>query len=118
MSLNVKFEVTKDLQETALDAVEKARVSGKIKKGSNEATKAIERGIAKLVIVAEDVNPIEVVMHIPILCEEKKIACIPIKSKSEVGAAAGLNVPCSAIAVIEAGEAKELIDSINKKVLK
>lgn len=116
--LNVKFEVSKDIQEKALDAIEKAKSSGKIKKGSNEATKALEKGVAKLVVVAEDVNPIEVVMHIPILAEEKKIACIPVKSKTELGAAAGLSVPCAAIAIIEAGDARELIDEINKKVLK
>lgn len=118
MVLKVNFEVTKDLQEKALDAVEKARASGKIKKGSNETTKCLEKGIAKLVAVAEDVNPIEVVMHIPILAEEKKIACIPVKSKAELGAAAGLSVGCSAVAIIEAGDGKELIDEINKKILK
>lgn len=116
--LKVKFEVTKDIQEKALDAVERARASGKIKKGSNEATKSLEKGNAKLVVVAEDVNPIEVVMHIPVLAEEKKIACIPVKTKSELGAAAGLNVGCAAVAVIDAGDAKDLIEEINKKVLK
>ncbi len=118
MVLNVKFEVTKELQENSLDAVEKAKASGKIKKGSNETTKSLEKGIAKLVVVAEDVSPIEVVMHIPILAEEKRVVCMPVKSKVELGAAAGLSVGCSAVAVIEEGDGKKLIDDINKKVLK
>ena len=61
----VKFEVPEELKEKVLQAVEIARNSGKIKKGTNETTKAIERGIAKLVVIAEDVEPEEIVMHLP-----------------------------------------------------
>ena len=50
--------------------IELARKTGKIEKGTNEVTKAIEKGNAKLVAVAKDANPPEVVMHIPMLCEE------------------------------------------------
>jgi len=118
MALNVKYEVSDNIKEKALDAVEKARASGKIKKGSNEATKSLEKGNAKLVVVAEDVNPIEVVMHLPILCEEKGVACIPVKTKLELGTAAGLGVPCAAVAIIDAGDGKDLVVEINKKLLK
>ena len=58
-----------------LDIVEIARTSGKIRKGANEATKAIEKGDAKLVVYAGDVNPKEVIMHLPLLCKEKNIPC-------------------------------------------
>ena len=53
--------------------IEKARKTGKIEKGTNEVTKAIERGTAKLVVYATDVEPKEIVQHIPMLCKEKKI---------------------------------------------
>ncbi len=95
--------------EKAYEAVEVARTTGKIRKGTNEVTKAIERGIAKLVVVAKDVMPPEVTMHIPLLCKEKHIACVEVPSREELGAAAGLQVATSSIAITEPGEAAAII---------
>lgn len=111
----VKFEMPKDLAEKTYEAVEKARDSGKTRKGVNEVTKAIERGVAKLVIMAEDVEPEEVLMHIPVLCDEKKIPFSYVPAKAELGKAAGLEVPTSSIAIVEDGGGKKLIDDISKK---
>ena len=94
--------------------IEKARTSGKIEKGTNEVTKAIERGTAKFVAYAADVNPKEIVQHIPILCKEKKIACQEADSKQKLGIAAGLPVSASSIAVIESGDAESEINSLKK----
>jgi large subunit ribosomal protein L7Ae len=88
------------------DIVEKARKSGKIEKGTNEVTKAVERGTAKLVVYAADVEPKEIVAHIPILCKEKSIKCEEADSKQKLGVAAGINVGCSSVAVIDMGDAK------------
>jgi len=88
------------------DLIEKARKTGKIEKGINEVTKAIERGTAKLVAVASDVSPKEIIQHIPLLCKEKGIKCEEVDSKEKLGIAAGLKVPCSSIAVIETGDAE------------
>jgi len=60
----VKFEVPAELENKALEALELARDTGKIKKGTNEVTKSIERGVAKLVLIGEDVQPEEIVAHI------------------------------------------------------
>jgi len=89
---------------------------GKVKKGVNEVTKAVERGTAKLVVTAEDVSPKEIIAHIPLICGEKKIKYVTIPSKSELGKAAGLNKDCSSIAIISAGEGdgKELLMKIVK----
>lgn len=86
------------------EKVEKARKTGKIEKGINEVTKAIERGTAKLVVVAKDVEPAEIVQHIPILCKEKKISLEEADNKQKLGVAAGINVSCSAVAIIEEGK--------------
>ncbi|MEK6868184.1 MAG: ribosomal L7Ae/L30e/S12e/Gadd45 family protein [Nanoarchaeota archaeon] len=94
------------------EAVEVARNTGKIKKGSNEVTKALERGAAKLVVVAKDVQPAEVVMHLPLLAKEKGIPCVEVPSKEQLGAAAGLALGTTAIAIVVEGEAKKLIDAI------
>ncbi len=88
------------------EIVEKARKTGKIEKGINEVTKAIERGTAKLVVFAKDTSPPEIIQHLPILCKEKNIPCEEVDSKEKLGIAAGIKVPCSSIAVIEVGEAE------------
>jgi large subunit ribosomal protein L7Ae len=101
---------TKDVLELIEIAVAPS-TKGKVRKGINEVTKAIERGNAQVVVIAEDVSPKEIIAHIPILCEEKKIKFISVPTKAELGKAAGLNKDCSSIAIISAGEAegKELL---------
>ena len=96
------------MSEKIYEAVELAKKTGKITKGTNEATKAVERGTAKLVVIAKDVTPPEITMHIPLLCKEKGIPCVVAPSREELGAAAGLGVPTAAIAITKEGEAKDL----------
>lgn len=100
----VKFEVSKEIIDKAYQVVQVAKDSGKIRKGTNESTKAIERGIAKLVLIAEDVEPPQIVAHLPILCEERKIPYLFVPSKLDLGRSAGIDVGCAAVSVIEAGE--------------
>lgn len=108
-------EVNKELAAQALQLLNEVRVQGKIRKGTNEATKSIERGEAKLVVIAADVNPPEIIMHLPVLCNEKNIPNVFVDSKAELGAAAGLPVGTSAIAVANAGDAaKKLADFVDK----
>lgn len=112
----VKFEVPDKLMAEQLELVEKARKKGKVKVGINEVTKAIERGVAKLVLVAEDVNPIEVVMHLPLLCKEKGIPCSVVKTRKALGEKAGIPVSTAALAVIDEGEAKKELQELVKKL--
>jgi large subunit ribosomal protein L7Ae len=112
----VRFQVPEELIKKALQALEIARDTGKVRKGTNETTKTIERGQAKLVILAEDVDPPEVVAHVPLLCEEKKIPYIYVHSKEQIGTASGIDVPSAAVSIIEPGNARDLINDIAKKV--
>ena len=107
-------EISKETIDKVYEAIEVAKKTGKIKKGTNEVTKAIERGEAKLVAYAKDVNPPEVTMHIPLLCEEKGISCVEVPSKEELGVAAGIGVPKVSVAVTEEGEAAKLVKEVNK----
>ena len=100
--------------EKAYEIIELAKRSGKIKKGTNEVTKAIERGKAKLVIVAEDVSPKEITMHIPLLAKEKGVKCVNVPSKTELGVAAGMPIATVAVAVVDAGEGKEQLKELLK----
>ncbi|MBI5803389.1 50S ribosomal protein L7ae [Candidatus Pacearchaeota archaeon] len=92
--------------------IERAKKTGKIEKGTNEVTKAIERGTAKFVAYASDVEPKEIVQHIPILCKEKKIPCHAVDSKQKLGIAVGLPVATSSIAIIDAGDTESEIKSM------
>jgi len=100
------------------EIVELAKKTGKIDKGTNEVTKAVERGNAKLVVIAGDVEPKEIVQHLPILCNEKGIPVITVDSKKKLGVAAGLNVSTSSIAVIDAGNAADEISKLAKPAAK
>jgi large subunit ribosomal protein L7Ae len=95
-----------------LEIVEIARTTGKIRKGANEATKAIEKGNAKLVVYAADVSPKEIVMHLPLLCKEKNVKCVEISKKEDLGAAAGLAVGTTAVAVVNEGDAKSALQGL------
>jgi large subunit ribosomal protein L7Ae len=95
---------------SAYDIVEKAAKTGKVDKGVNEVTKAVERGAAKLVVVASDVDPKELTQHLPILCKEKGIKFVVVDSKEKLGISVGITRPAAAVAVMEAGEAK--LDSL------
>jgi len=92
--------------------IEKAKKTGKIEKGTNEVTKAIERGTAKFVVYASDVNPKEIVQHIPVLCKEKKIPCKEVDSRQKLGIAIGLPVATASVAVINAGDAEKEIANL------
>ena len=98
--------------ERLLQAIELARNTGKIRKGSNEATKALEKGEAKLVVYAKDVSPKEIVMHLPLLAKEKGVPCHEVNSKEELGAAAGMAVGTSAVAIVKEGDAKKIINNL------
>lgn len=106
----------KEVVEQVYKAIETARTDGKISKGVNEVTKAVERGDAKLVAVASDVAPKEIVMHLPGLSKEKQIPFVQVGTKEELGAAAGLKVGTSAVAVVKSEGAKKLIDMIKAKL--
>ena len=101
--------------DNVLEAIEIAKATGKIRKGSNEVTKALEKQQAKLVVYAKDVEPKEIVMHLPLLCKEKGVGCFGIATKEELGAAAGIDVGTSAVAIVEPGEAKQLIEKLSQK---
>ncbi|MEK6927896.1 MAG: ribosomal L7Ae/L30e/S12e/Gadd45 family protein [Nanoarchaeota archaeon] len=92
--------------------IETSKKTGKIEKGTNEVTKAVERGTAKLVVYAKDVEPKEIVAHLHTICKNKNIPCVEVDSKQKLGISAGIPVSTSAVAVIDAGDAKKDVASI------
>jgi len=112
----VKFETPTEVANAAYEALQIALRTGKIRKGTNETTKAIERGQARLVIIAEDVDPPEIVAHLPILCDERKIPYVYVPSKVKLGSAAGIDVQSAAACIVETGEAEDLVKEIVTRI--
>lgn len=112
----IKFNVSDDVVSRTYEALQISRESGRIKKGINEVTKSVERGIATFVVMAEDIKPEEIAMHLPKLCEQKNIQYSYVKSKLELGKSIGMNVPCAAVAVENQGNAKDIIKEIVSKI--
>lgn len=112
----VKITVPKELSDIAYEALQISRDTGKIRRGTNEVTKAIEKGVAKMVYIAEDVEPPEVVAHLPILSEERKAPYIFVPSKSRLGTSTGLKVSTAAACIIETGDSADLIAEIVTKL--
>ena len=106
----VKIDIPQEVVDATYEALSSASKSGAVRKGTNEATKAVERSIAKLVVIAEDVDPPEVIAHLPLLCDERKIPYVFVPTKEALGKAIGIDVPCAAACIIR--ETSDLIKEI------
>jgi large subunit ribosomal protein L7Ae len=112
----VRFEMDKDLVDKTYQLVELSRDTGKLRKGTNEVTKLVERGATKFVVIAEDVQPEEILAHMPLLCEDKNVPYAYVPSKQELGVACGLEKPTSSVAVLDAGKGKPVLEEILGKL--
>jgi len=110
----VRFETPSELADKTLQLVQVASETGKIRVGTNEVTKSSERAEAKLIVMAEDVDPVEILIHVPMLCEEKRIPYVYVPKKLRLGQAAGLSKSAASVAIVEPGEAKGLLDEISQ----
>ncbi|MCI4335739.1 MAG: 50S ribosomal protein L7Ae [Thermoplasmata archaeon] len=108
----VRFDTPPELADKALQLVQIASETGKLRVGTNEVTKSSERAEAKLVVMAEDVDPVEILVHVPMLCEEKRIPYVYVPKKQRLGQSAGLSKSAASVAIVEAGDAKGLLEEI------
>jgi ribosomal protein eL8 len=115
MAEYVKYQLTDELRDKTMELLEKSSKNGKIKGGINEVTKAIERGTAKFVMIAEDVSPKEIVLHLPLLCDEKQIPFSYVATKKELGEKAGLRTATASIAITDSSAEADLKD-LGKKI--
>ena len=89
------------MSQAIYDVVQQASNNKQIKKGANEATKALNRGIADLIVLAGDANPIEILLHLPLLCEDKNVPYIFVPSKTALGRASQVSRNVIALAVVQ-----------------
>ncbi|MHA2244837.1 MAG: 50S ribosomal protein L7Ae [Candidatus Hodarchaeales archaeon] len=113
----VNYEQPEGLDSDALAVLENvSNDPANISKGTNETTKSIERGEAKLVFIALDVDPPEIVAHLPLLCKDKKIPYLYIVSKEELGKACNLGVKTASCSIVNEGEIKARIDNLAVRI--
>ncbi|KAI0910011.1 ribonucleoprotein-associated protein [Ustulina deusta] len=99
------------LAQELLDLVQQASHYRQLKKGANESTKALSRGVSEIIILAGDCSPLAILLHLPQLCEDKNVPYVYVPSKVALGRAC--NVSRSVIAVsITTNEASELQNQI------
>ncbi|OUC45172.1 peptidoglycan binding domain protein [Trichinella nativa] len=114
-----------ELSQKILDLIQQSVNYRQIKKGANEekyvsATKTLNRGIAELIVLAADAEPIEIVLHLPLLCEDKNVPYVFVKSKAALGRACGVSRPVIACSVTtnEGSQLKSQIQRIKEEVEK
>lgn len=112
----VRFNVTEELADDAYNILDIARDTGKIEKGTNAVSKAVERKKAKLVIIPEDVEPPEIVAHLPLLCDEKNIPYTYVPSKRRLGEKCGLQTSAASASITRLGRASDLYKSFMTKL--
>jgi len=112
----VDYDVSDELMGKVLELLSTSKDGGKIKKGINETTKAVERKTAKLVVLAKDVTPEEIVIHIPMLCKEMGVPYVFVNTKKELGESVGIPVPTSAVAIENPGKATEMLQDLIKRL--
>jgi len=83
----------RDLSKSILELVNQATNHKQLRKGANEATKTLNRGIAELIVMAADTTPLEIILHLPLLCEDKNVPYVFVESKDALGRACGVSRP-------------------------
>ncbi|KAI9748683.1 MAG: RNA binding protein snu13 [Lichina confinis] len=99
------------LSQELLDIVQQASHYRQLKKGANEATKTLNRGKAELIILAADTTPLAILLHLPLLCEDKAVPYVYVPSKIALGRACGVSRSVIAASVIT-NEASDLMSQI------
>merc|ERR1711966_218440 len=89
-----------DLSGTILELVQQASNYKQLKKGANEATKTLNRGQSEFIVLAADTEPLEILLHLPLLREDKNVPYVFVKSKTALGRARGVSRPVISCSVI------------------
>merc|ERR1711965_1032520 len=106
------------LTVTILELVQQAANYKQLKKGANEATKTLNRGISEFVVLAADAKPLEILLHLPLLCEDKNVPYVFVPSKAALGRSSGVTRPVIAVSVTvnEGSQLKSQIQALQNEI--
>jgi len=103
-----------------LNIVQQASNYQQLKKGANEATKTLNRGLSEFIVMAADAEPLEILLHLPLLCEDKNVPYVFVRSKQALGRACGVSRPVIAASVTtnEGSQLKPQILTVQNEIEK
>eukprot|EP01048_Picozoa_sp_COSAG05_P028090 COSAG05_NODE_8534_length_695_cov_1.640940_1_plen_129_part_00 len=106
------------LTVTILDLIQQSANYKQLKKGANEATKTLNRGISEFIVMAADAEPLEILLHLPLLCEDKNVPYVFVASKQALGRACGVSRPVIACSVLsnEGSQLKSQIQTLRSNI--
>ncbi|XP_055849882.1 NHP2-like protein 1 homolog [Episyrphus balteatus] len=101
-----------------MNLLQQALNYNQLRKGANEATKTLNRGLADIIVMAADAEPIEILLHLPLLCEDKNVPYVFVRSKQALGRACGVSRPIVSCSVTtnEGSQLKSQITSIQQEI--
>ncbi|EAY10603.1 hypothetical protein TVAG_282030 [Trichomonas vaginalis G3] len=107
-----------ELNAAILELVKDASQNKQLRKGANEVTKTLNRSVAEIVLIAGDTDPIEIVMHLPLLCEDKNVQYIFVPSRAALGRACGVSRPVVACSIVKKDNSrlKKNIENLKIKI--
>lgn len=94
----------------------KAQGAKSIRKGVKEVQKFIRKGERGIVIFAGNTNPIDVICHMPVVCEEKDIPYCYAPSKEDIGLACGSKRPTCMVMVKQHDDYKDLYTELHEEL--
>lgn len=85
---------------------------------SSTATKTLNRGIAEFIVMAADAEPLEIILHLPLLCEDKNVPYVFVRSKQALGRACGVSRPviATSVTIKEGSQLKPQIQSVQMAI--
>ena len=106
------------LTKKLLDLVQQSCNYKQLQKGASEASKTLNRGISEFIVMAADAEPLEIIPHLPLLCEDKNVPYVFVRSKQALGRACGVSRPVIACSVTikEGSQLKQQIQSIQQSI--
>ncbi|CAL8283690.1 unnamed protein product [Merluccius merluccius] len=107
-----------NMTKTILDLVQQASSYKQLRKGANEATKTLNRGISEFIVMAADAEPLEIILHLPLLCEDKNVPYVFVRSKQALGRACGVSRPviATSVTIKEGSQLKPQIQSVQMSI--
>ncbi|KAJ1493781.1 50S ribosomal protein L30e-like protein [Baffinella frigidus] len=98
------------LVKKILKLVKTSSKTKSVRRGVKEVVKAVRKGEKGVCVIAGDISPIDVISHLPVLCEDNSVPYIFVPSKEALGTAGQTKRPTSCVLI------KEKYDEVFKKV--
>ncbi|EGF80584.1 hypothetical protein BATDEDRAFT_87947 [Batrachochytrium dendrobatidis JAM81] len=109
---------SKKLNKKVLKVVKKAVKAKNVRRGVKEVVKSLRKGIKGVVVIAGDISPIDVITHIPVLCEDSNVPYIYVPSKEDLGSAGSTKRPTSCVMIVPkpGADFKETYDEVMSEI--